>query len=440
MDWYFSALLIAISPLLGVLIGLIPSVGALITMILLYPILQQFTPIVLIIFYALLVNARDFSGSVSAISLGVLGEESSIPALRERDTITKHNLQLTALKNTMLGSVIGSSFALMVLFVSVLVGAQYPALLRTDVLGVMISITIFFLCFWRTNNILTNFILIVFGGTLSVVGWDNINKHDILTFGNEYLTAGIPMLPFIFGLYAVPKMLQFAREPRAGKIDLNYDHKMLPINTTSVMRGSVIGSLSGMIPFIGNTISSNLAHMGENIFYGKTHPVHSLSRLTAAETANNASQITMLIPLIVLGIALQPSELVLLDILMDQGWMPTNEIDWKLLLSLSVAIPVGVVITALLCYNFVKRLLHNFLRFQSTIVAIILIVVILDIIYIGYKSDQTLYYIMVFCISYVMGMVLQKLKFDVVPAVLAFLLGIHFYEVLYRLPLLWGQG
>ena len=68
-----SLVLILLAPFLGVLVGLIPTVGALIALILLYPLLLHFTPLVLIIFYALLINARDFSGSVSAINLGILG-------------------------------------------------------------------------------------------------------------------------------------------------------------------------------------------------------------------------------------------------------------------------------------------------------------------------------------------------------------------------------
>ena len=82
-----SFLLILLAPLIGILVGLIPALGASLMMLLLYPFLLKFEPAIIILFYAVMVNARDFSGSVSAIGFGLCGEMNSIPALKERKLI-----------------------------------------------------------------------------------------------------------------------------------------------------------------------------------------------------------------------------------------------------------------------------------------------------------------------------------------------------------------
>jgi putative tricarboxylic transport membrane protein len=433
-----SLVLILLAPFLGVLVGLIPTVGALIALILLYPLLLHFTPLVLIIFYALLINARDFSGSVSAINLGILGETNSIPVLKERDLIVNNNAQLTALKNTMIGSVFGTVVALLILLVSVIFAVNYPWLLRTDVLGVCILITLVFLTQWHGNTWVMNIILILGGYVLSMVGWDNINKVDILTFGNVYLSGGIPMLPFLFGIYAIPKMLEIVNnnKPWVSTV-ISKETVTTKINIFSLLRGTAIGSIMGLVPFIGNIISSNMAHMIEQFFYKEKNKDHALYRITAAETANNASQITMLIPFILLGIALSPSELLLLDTIIDKGWMPTNSIDWRLLLGLIVASLYGCLVSSVLCYGLVKKMLHFFVTKQKVILVCLMLITVIDVLYLGYNSDQMLFWGVVLVTSFIAGMVLIKHNIDAVPLIITMLVGTLFYGVLNRIPQLY---
>ena len=83
MDW----LLLISAPFIGLLVGLMPALGATLLLILMYPFLVTFDVATLIMFYAIVVGARDFSGSVSALNFGLLGEVTSVPILKERNTI-----------------------------------------------------------------------------------------------------------------------------------------------------------------------------------------------------------------------------------------------------------------------------------------------------------------------------------------------------------------
>jgi putative tricarboxylic transport membrane protein len=429
--------IILFAPVIGVLVGLIPALGATLTLILMYPLLMQLEPLTLILFYAVMVNARDFSGSVSAISFGLLGEITSIPALKERQVIVKDNRQLNALRNTMLGSLFGMFFGTGLLYFSVTQAINYPLLLRSDVLALFILITAGFLTFWTGNKWYINIFLMMAGYFLGEIGFDTIKNREFFTFSNAYLSGGLPMLPLLLGLYAVPKMIQIASGTKPNS-KLQSGQKIdFPVGFPTMLRGSAIGAIAGMVPFIGTTISSNIAHFTEQKFYSANNSHDALLRLTAAETANNAGQVTMLIPLLVLGIALQPSELILLDMLEAKGWLVSTSVDWMLLASLLIVLPVGSLITAFICYNAVKKLLSWFSIYFKNIIALLIFITVIDIVYTGYTADQIMYYSLVFVLSAVIGLSLQK-KFDFVPLILIFLLHNSFSDVAQRLPLIYG--
>ena len=245
------------------------------------------------------------------------------------------------------------------------------------------------------------------------------------------------MLPLLLGLYAVPKMIQIASGTKPNS-KLQSGQKIdFPVGFPTMLRGSAIGAIAGMVPFIGTTISSNIAHFTEQKFYSANNSHDALLRLTAAETANNAGQVTMLIPLLVLGIALQPSELILLDMLEAKGWLVSTSVDWMLLASLLIVLPVGSLITAFICYNAVKKLLSWFSIYFKNIIALLIFITVIDIVYTGYTADQIMYYSLVFVLSAVIGLSLQK-KFDFVPLILIFLLHNSFSDVAQRLPLIYG--
>ena len=86
----------------------------------------------------------------------------------------------------------------------------------------------------------------------------------------------------------------------------------------------------------------------------------SLDRIVASETANNASQVTVLIPFILIGLALQPSELLVLDMIENKGWEINFESASQTTFYLIIALPIGCLVSAFLCYNMISRVLHFF--------------------------------------------------------------------------------
>jgi TctA family transporter len=67
-------LVLLLAPFIGILIGFIPALGATMAMLLLYPLLGKLDVHLIIIFYAVIISCKEFSGSVSAICFNLLGE------------------------------------------------------------------------------------------------------------------------------------------------------------------------------------------------------------------------------------------------------------------------------------------------------------------------------------------------------------------------------
>lgn len=431
-------LIVLLAPIIGLMVGLLPGVGGTLIMLLLYPFLSNFDITAIILFYAIMINARDFSGSVSAINFGILGELNSAPALMERSIILKNQKQLNALKNTMYGSFFGMAFATIFLFLSVISSTNYVFLLRTDVSGFFLLVMSFFLIYWRANKYYVNIVLIIIGFALGSIGYDYTRAREILTFDNSYLAGGIPFLPFVFGIYVVPKLIEVLNLKKPTQIRLGTQSTEHNLKIPMLIRNSFIGSLCGLIPYIGSTISSNLAHSIEQKFSNGKNVKDALSRVSAAETANNAAQTTVLIPLLILGLAIQPSELMLLDILENKGWQVQPGINWQLLISLVIALPIGGIFCGIFCYQLIRKLLNVFCKYFYFILYSFLALLIIDIIWIGYKADQIFYYFLVFISSYIISFLFFK-KTDTLPLLIIFLLQDTLDGIILRLPLLYSS-
>jgi len=412
-------LLLAAAPLIGIVIGLMPGLGALFVMLMLYPMLLHVTPWVVVVFYSMIIAARDFSGSVAALGFGMMGEVSAGPALRERAIIQRHNSTRQALMDTMWASQVGVVVSTVLMLAAVAAGATTAGLFRSDVQTVFMLGTVMFLLAWADQAWWKNAMLVAAGYLIGMVGYNMRTSTDFLTFGNTYLVGGIPVLPVILGLYAVPTMLRIANSTAPTTAAEITQQWTMPTSWPSMLRGSAIGAVCGLIPYVGCVITSNLAHWAEQWKNSNSSLDHSLKRLSAAEAANNAAHVTSLIPFIIMGLAIQPSELVLLEVLHTQGVRPQDLAGLVFMIAAGVA--VSAAFAGWMCSSVVSSLLTWFKKYYWTIVVTLSVLLLANVAWLGWTSDQTVYYLAVFAISLAVGLLLPR-QLDVLPLVLVLLL------------------
>tara|TARA_B100001121_G_scaffold264438_1_gene245846 strand:- start:340 stop:783 length:444 start_codon:yes stop_codon:yes gene_type:complete len=130
----------------------------------------------------------------------------------------------------------------------------------------------------------------------------------------------------------------------------------------------------------------------------------------------------MLIPLLVLGIAVQSSEVVLINIASQVGWDVESLVTKSFMLKLMVALVLGALVSGIMCYNLVLHLTKFFVKYFGWLLAALSTLFIINILHIGSMADQLYYYAIVFVISLAVGLLSRKCKIDHVPTILILLL------------------
>lgn len=431
LELFFVTVLIAIAA--GLLTGILPGLGPSALMISSLPLLFTLPPELCIIFYAVAVQASQFSGSVSAINFGMMGELTSYPALVERNYILENNLQKTALKFTAIGSAVACIIPALALQPLLQWFQQQSFIMRTDFIFVVCLLILLFCLVLRKNHMLINFLLIIIGIFVSQIGLHGVGaaEREFLTFGQPFMYAGIPMIAMLGGLIAVPLIVQNMNwQATPAKQNFNNKNKRQVAHLTnfplwSSLRGSVLGFLSGLIPVIGTQIGSYLAWYAEGKLKPRNQHNDTMSRLTAAESANNSGGIAVLIPLLILGIAIVPSEMILLGVLKTKYWQPGLE-------SLTIAgagfVPLLVVSLVacsifcyLICYSFL-HLINNWLRSNLRFINIAAILMLsIMVFYAGSLVEARSFFIACFVALSTVALVLKQIDFK--PMVVGYFLG-----------------
>ncbi len=156
-----------------------------------------------------------------------------------------------------------------------------------------------------------------FGLSLGLVGFDSIAGIPRGTLGIDYLWDGLPLIPAIIGLFAIPELLDMVvsdtpiarrrmddllagvNTGRLEGIRLVLRHKLL------VLRSSLVGLLVGIMPGVGGSTAHWLAYaqarQSERDAY-KTFGTGDIRGVIAPESANNSIDGGVLIPTLTFGL------------------------------------------------------------------------------------------------------------------------------------------
>lgn len=424
MDLYLliTALL---GSLIGIFVGVSPAIGGSFTMITFFPMLLTLGPLHAIVFYITFRISSQYSGSVSALLFGLLGEITSYPALKERENLQSYQSLYNGIMHTALGSLVGSFVALLFCFYAITYLSSVIYIMRSEILLLILSTAIIILMLWPGNKIYQNILLLITGVFVGAIGFDPITAQDFMTFGNQYLSSGIPLMPVLIGFVAVPVFINIfsSFDTVYFKNDnLNTHHcwTTQKFSWAAALRGSVVGSVMGLIPAIGSAMSSNFAWNIER-YFSKTVSEHdSLKRLTSAETANNSAVITVMLPLFMFGIAIIPSELILFHVISAQGWsyIDMTSVDY---LSISLTVLLSAAIGFLICSHWVHHLITVIKQHGKLLTSLTLAATILSVMYIGYTQYSAAYYGVLIVLFSTVGLLLRKFEFT--PLVMGFMIS-----------------
>jgi len=409
----------------GFISGFIPGIGNFATLLVIFPYLYALDPVQVLVLYVALTTISQYIGSIPAITYGVPGESSSIPAVIESKNLKDTKQSYQAIVQSAIGSTFGGLLVLIItwLFVDHLMvvmnffDTKMQLILYVFMFVVMTVIV-------RSNSFLVNVGMIAFGLALGMVGYNKWLQTAILTFDQPHLYSGIPFVIVMIALLGIPEIIKNFDVKQEYK-PLTKDKIKIKFNLFSSMWYSLVGFVGGLAPGMTTTMSSQLAYL-----ISKVKSKDPVDRITASETANNAGAFSQLIPLMLLGIPLIGSEALVLNVMEAKGFnlgiVSFPETFQTVAISLFVINAVGL----LLAWPLAKHISKLFMVNLKIVYAIIFICLIAVVAWVGHSNYQLGFYMITFMALMPIAILLRR--FDTMPLVFAFLVHDRIFELTFR--------
>jgi len=381
----------------------------------------------LLIMYASMAAISQYIGSIPAIVYGIPGESSSYPAVAESRNLTSISQVSQAISGSAFGSVVGSLTVVGLCYAFV----EYTDLIKyfysTKILVGLLLLVTMVMIVTVNNRWWINFLLILSGIGLGMIGYNSYLNINFATFGNMHLYAGLPMPVVLICLFAIPQMLHHWDTEITKSINKTYElGRLYILNPVALLGSTLIGFFGGLIPGLTTVFSSTAAYNASMLF--TKDPV---KRIVVSETANNAGAFSMLLPLLIFGVPLIGSEAILLFLMEQKGF---NLVQFKfsdflpeLALGLVVVNAVGFMMAWPL-----SKMVPSFYRFNIKIIISLLIIALFFVtLYTGYMNYSMAYYFVCFVILAPIGVLLRNV--DTLPLVFAFIIHNKLVDGLFRL-------
>ncbi|MBN8958134.1 MAG: tripartite tricarboxylate transporter permease [Rhizobiales bacterium] len=296
--------------LVGTLIGVLPGIGPTATIAMLLPITFGLPPVGALIMLAGIYYGAMYGGSTTAILVNIPGEAASVVTTLDGFQMAKQGRAGAALAIAALGSFFAGCVATVVVAalgkpltsVALQFGpAEYFSLM---VLGMVFAVVL------AKGSVPKAITMILVGLILSMVGTDIETGQTRMTFGIIELSDGIGFVGLamgVFGFSEIMRNLEVAeqRELVQKKVTgLMPTRKDIRDATPAVIRGTLLGSLLGILPGGGTILSAFGSYTLEKKIakdpsrFGKG----AIEGVAGPESANNAASQTSFIPLLTLGI------------------------------------------------------------------------------------------------------------------------------------------
>jgi len=334
---------------IGIIVGMIPGLGAFIAMSLLMPLAYHTDIVYSLITMAGIWYGSMYGGSVSSILLNLPGTPSTAITCIEGYAMTQKNKAFDALVFQALSSFVGGIVGLLV----VIFGSVYLTTLAiqfhsVDYASLMI-LCLILACVTQKTNFVKNLAMVMLGASLAFIGLDLSTGNSRGTFGLIDLDGGIKIGVLLLGLFGLSEVMwQLKDNVKAKNFTLTKFNSFKNVfkqffdHWASTLRGSTIGSIVGILPALGPAFAAVMSYSTEKSL-SKTPDKFGTGvaeGILSPEAANNSAAHTSFIPTLSLGIPGDISMVFILSIMSIHGIAtgPTffqnhSDIFWMLMFS-----------------------------------------------------------------------------------------------------------
>lgn len=427
----WTMLLLVLGIVLGLVIGILPGLGPPIAIALALPFTFYMETVPSMVLLLGIYSAAIYGGSISAIAVGIPGTGAAIATVLDGHNMFKSGRGGEALGFSLVGSIIGGLFSAICLALIAPLLADLAVkfgpreYLAISVFGLIVVVRV------AGKSLAKGLLVGGLGLFLTTWGLDELNGTERYTFGTYHLYEGLPLVPFLVGLFAVSEAL-IGAERVARKVDFSTESlsvklpglKALGRMKDVIMRSSVIGTIIGIIPGEGAAVGAFFAYSEakrrskEPEKYGTGIP----EGIVAPETANNATVGGALVPTLTLGVPGSPAAAVLLGALLIQGLTPGPKL-FSEEPDLMYAIFMGLFLINILMM-FIGLVTIRFAAQLIRVPTSVIVPTVLLLSFVGiYSVSNSFFNVGVLLGAGILGYVVRKLGYSIAPLSIGFVLG-----------------
>jgi len=422
----------AIGVLIGTLVGVLPGIGAITAISMLFPLTFHLPPTAGLIMLAGIWYGSTFGGAITSILLNIPGTPANAVTCLDGHALAKQGRGGVALLAAALGSFFGGCIGILILMLfSPMIATyalsfspvEYFALM---VLGLVAATAI------SSGSAIKGLAMVVLGVALGTVGADVYSGTFRFNFGMLELVDGISLIPLAMGIFGISEIIANAREGHVNRIDhrsvslraIRLKAGELRRSVAAMLRGSGVGAAFGALPGTGPAIAAFMAYALEKRASDNPRSFGNgaVEGVVAPEAANNSADQTAFIPTLSLGIPGSPTMALMLGALMIHGIAPgpqlmTNEpaLFWGLIMSFWIGSLFLLVLNVPMIGLWVRLLL---------VPPGILVPAIVMFICIGtYSVSNNAFDVWLIVLFGLVGYGLRLLDFPAAPLLLGFVLG-----------------
>jgi putative tricarboxylic transport membrane protein len=424
-----SLFFIALSGLVGVVIGALPGLTATMGVTLMTTLTIKLPANQALLILICTYVGAIYGGSRSAILLNIPGTPASAASCLDGYALAKKGLAGRAMGIATSGSVLGTLIGMFFLawFTPILgnLALKFGAyeFFWLAVFGVVISANL------TGDDALKGWIAGFLGLLIAGIGQEGIYAYERFAFGNRDLAGGIPFVPALVGAFGFAELATVMRE-RHAPVKINPFDSVIPRIADvlkywrTIIRSGCIGTFIGIVPGVGEDVAAWTSYAAarraskEKEEFGKG----SIEGLMAAETGDNACVPGAIIPVLTLAVPGSAPAAVLLAAMLIHGVRPGPMIMVENPAFVYDVVAMMFFATlAILFYGLtLTKLLTMVLRVPSTVIVPIIFVLCV----IGtFALSARMFDVWVMLVFGLIGFAMRLLNYPLAPLVLGIVLG-----------------
>ena len=417
----------------GVFIGALPGLGPTAGIAILLPVTYGMNPVGGIIMLAGIYYGAMYGGAITSILINTPGDPSSVMTLLDGYPMTKNGKPGEALGIAAISSLISGSLSLLAFTFLAPSLAGFALSFGPPEYFALMFMGLTAIGGMTGKNPFKGYLSALLGLFFGLVGLDLVmGDSRFIFFGFMELYEGIDFIPVAMGLFGIAEIIESAADENPIKIskeEITWRKQLPPkedmkICMPHMLRSSFLGFLVGLLPGAGATISSFMAYSFAQKVSKRGHLFGTglPEGVAAPESANSATALGSMIPMLTLGVPGSGATAMMLGALMMFDMNPgpmlfTKDPDfvWGLISSMYIGNFLLLIIAMLCLPMFVRILNVSMPILNAAVMAFILVG--------AFCLNNSMFDVGLTIFFGVVGYLMKKAKLPASPMVLALILG-----------------